>query len=835
MTAERWLEVESVAAAALEQPTDKRLAFLDETCGDDSALRTEVESLLAYEGAAEHFLPRFALEEAARMFADQSVSESSDWLIPGYDIADLIGAGAMGEVYRARDQRLDRDVAIKVFRRAAGHEHEAPRFEEEARAASALNHPNIVTIYGVGSQDDLAYIVMELVTGRRLRDLLADGTLPEARTLDIAVQLADGLAAAHAAGIVHRDLKPENVMVTDEGLVKILDFGIARRRQGSSVVPAQAARVSPGVLTGYGRIAGTIGYMAPEQSAGESVDYRADQFSLGAILDEMYRERLAVGSAAHVIERCLNPNREDRYASTRDLATDLRRIRDQSLHGRHRTEMTRRRAVMLGGAALVTAAAGTSAWQWLSALTRPRRLAVLPFTNAFQDVDAEYLCDGIADVLIRQLGRMPALTVSAWNTVVQLKGKPNDPQQVGQQLSVDEVLIGSVNVGGGRAQVQAELVDATTGARIWFEKFDRSDADVLAIQTDLAAAIIANGLHLKLTDDENRDLRQTLTADPAAYQLFLQAIHHFRLEQESAYRKARGLLEMAVQHDPTFALALLTLASTYSVMVIDGYEDPRAAWLESHAYVTRALDADPALPDAHAERATEAFFYKWDWATAQQEWNEALKSPRSDVQAELKTSYALQQWALGRSDEALRFARSARSTDPLSPMLAVREADFLAATKRFDGAVDRYKKVIHDRPDDPAAYFGLAEVHRSQGRIDDALDMFRRAFEVAGDDNVSGTVASLHGPAGLRELDRTLADRELADLTERAQSGAYVSPLDMARAYARLGKTEMTFTYLEQAFTHRSAGLVFLKVDRSWDDVRSDTRFSKAIQAVGLP
>jgi serine/threonine-protein kinase len=832
MTADRWLEVESVAAAALEQPTDKRIAFLDETCGDDSALRTEVESLLAYEGAAEHFLSRVALEEAARMFADQSASESAECLIPGYEISELLGAGGMGEVYRARDQRLDREVAIKVFPRAAGHEQPTPRFEEEARAASALNHPNIVTIYSVGNQDDLAYIVMELVSGRRLRDLLADGTLPEARILDLAVQLADGLAAAHAAGIVHRDLKPENIMVTDEGLVKILDFGIARRRQGSSVVPAQAVRVSPGVVTGYGRIAGTIGYMAPEQAAGESVDYRADQFSLGAILDEMNPERQAAGSLAHVIERCLNPNPEDRYASTRALASDLRRIRDQSLHGRHRTEMTRRRAVMLGSAALVTTAAGISAWRWLPALTRPRRLAVLPFTNALQDADAEYLCDGIADVLIRQLGRMPALTVSAWNTVVQLKGKPNDPRKVGQQLGVDEVLMGSVNIGGGRAQVQAELVDATTGTRIWGEEFKRSDADVLAIQTDLAGAIIADGLHLKLTDAENRDLRQTLTADPAAYRLFLQAIHHFRLEKEQDYLEARGLLEMAVERDPTFALALLTLASTYSVMAVDGYDDPRVVWPHSHAYVTRALAADPMLPDAHAERATEAFFYKWDWATAQQEWDEALKSPRN-VQAELLTSYALQQWALGRNDEALRSARAARSADRLSPMLAVREADVLATSGRFDAAADLYSKAIHDQPDATAAYFGLAEVHRSQGRIDDALDSFRRGFEAAGSD-ASHTLASLHGRAGLRELDRILAEGALASLMERVQAGKYASPLDWARAYARLGRTEMTFFHLEEAFTHRSAGLVLLKVDRAWDTVRSDPHFGAAVRRVGL-
>jgi TolB-like protein len=832
MTAERWLQVESVAVRALEQPADRRTAFLEESCGADSALRSEVESLLAYEGAADNFLPRPALDEAARIFAARSASDPVDWHIPGYAVSELLGAGGMGEVYRARDTRLDRDVAIKVLPAATGHQQATARFEEEARAASALNHPNIVTIYAVGNQEDLAYIVMELVAGRTLRALLAEGELPQARALDVAVQLAEGLASAHAAGIVHRDLKPENVMVTDEGLVKILDFGIASRRQREAAESDQPVRVSPGVSTRYGRIAGTVGYMAPEQAAGGSVDYRADQFSFGAILAEMNGDRQATGSLVDLIERCLSDNPEQRYETTRELAVALRGIRDRSLHDLHRTGLSRRRAIWLGGATIVATAGGIAGVRWLRGATAPRRLAVLSFTNSLHDEASQYLCDGIAEVLIRQLTPMPALAVIARSIVFNLRGRTDDPREVGRQLGVDEILTGSVERRGGRALVHVELVDANSGNRIWGDEFDRPEGDVLAIQEEIAAAIITAGLQLTLTGAESRQLRRSLTAEPEAYRLFLLGIHHFRLEGETNYRTAQHLLSQAVGRDAGFTLALLTLASTYSAMAVDGYMAPGVAWPQSHDYVTRVLEQDGTLADAHGERAVEAFMWRWDWATAQQEWNKALNSPRSGLQPEFLTAYALYQWALGHTAEALRFAHDARAADRLSPMLAIKEADLLVVTGQHDAAAALYTKVIEDNHGEQAAYFGLAEARRAQGRFDDAIDLWHRIY--AGDETLDEMFETARGVEGYNDLARALAERELVALTAREQSGAYASPLDIARAHARLGRSDDAFRYLKKAFDERSPGLVFLNVDRAWDNVRSELQFGAAVRRVGL-
>jgi len=832
MTADRWLEVESVAAAALEQPADRRIAFLDQTCGADSALRSEVESLLAYEGAAERFLPRPALEEAARMFADHSVSESAEWHIPGYQIAELLGAGGMGEVYRARDQRLDRDVAIKVFPLVAGYEQTTVRFEEEARAASALNHPNIVTIYAVGNQDDLAYIVMELVSGRRLRDLLAGGPLPQGRVLDIAVQLAEGLAAAHDAGIVHRDLKPENVMVTAEGLVKILDFGIAKRR-GVGPAAIQPLPVPRDGATRHTRVVGTVGYMAPEQAAGAPVDYRADQFSFGAMLEELTRDGPATGSLANVIERCLKERPEERYGRTRDLASALRDIRDQALRDLHRSGVDRRRAIWLGAAGLVTAATAIGTVRWLPRATAPRRLAVLRFANALDDNSSQYLCDGITEVLIRQLARIPAITVMSPDTVFRLQ-RTGDPREIGRQLSVDQVLIGSVARRAGRAAVQIRLVDTKTGNLIWEDEFTRGEGDVLGIQGDIAAAIMTAGLGLTLTEVDNLQLRRALTADPEAYRLFLQGIHHFRLDTESDYKNARRLLLQAIDRDPKFALALLTLGSTFSVMAVDGYAKPDEAWSQSHLYVTRALDQDPALPDAHGERAVEAFLYKRDWALAQQEWQAALNSPRGELQPEFLTAYAMYLWAIGRAADAIRFAHDARTADPLSTMLAVKEADLLAGTDQHDAAATLYMKVIQNDPKDTRAYFGLAEVRRAQRRFDEAIDLWRRAYAAAEDHSLDSEFEQARGVEGCNDLRHTLARRELEGLTARRQSGAYASPLDIARAYAQLGENDEVFRHLEMAFEDTSPGLAFLNVERVWDNVRLDPRFREMVKRVGL-
>ena len=860
MTSPLWPQVESICSAAMERDGCERGTFLDAACEGDERLRREVDSLLAYEYGARDFLERPALEHAAKI----SVGDGDlEWQIAGYQILSLLGAGGMGDVYRARDVRLEREVALKVLARPSTTRTSSDRFEEEARAASVLNHPNIVTIYGVGTDGDVAYIAMELVRGRTLRAQMADAAPSLTATLDVAVQLADALSAAHAAGLVHRDLKPENVMVTPEGLAKILDFGIAKRERGRAIAaPSEETSGMPAGATDNGAVLGTAGYMSPEQAMGAPVAHSSDQFSFGAILYELLcgrraferptkaatadaiiheapeplclRDPRAPTELRRVVERCLNKDPRLRYAGTRELAADLRRIRDEWHGGVRQSSMSRRRALWLASGAALTAAAGLTAWRIGPHVSARRRLAVLPFANPLNDDNAEYLCDGIVEVVIRQLARMPALSVTARSTVFQFKGKAGNAGEIGRRLNVDAVLSGAVTRRGGRALITAELIDVASGARLWGDVLDRPEADVLAIRDEIGAAIIGDGLRLPLTDADRRHMAGGLTSDPSAFQLFLRAVHQLRLETEDGYRGARELLIAAVARDSGFALGQLTLASTYSVMAVDGYEPPHTAWPQSRLAVNRALEQDPALPEAHAERASEAFFYRWDWATARQEWDAALQSRRGELQAEMLNDYVLQQWALGHHNEALRFAEAARAADPLSAMLAVREADLLATTRQTDAAASLYTQVIRDMPDDQRAYAGLAEVRRGQGRFDEAIAIWRRAAAAAHEDALDPVLAAARGADGYRTVERAFAEREIEMLRTRSISGAYLSPLDLARAYARLDERERAFGYLDAAFDERASGLVFLNVDRAWDKIRGDARFAAAIRRVGL-
>ncbi len=860
MTGDRWTRIDSLYHAALEREAGERDAFLAEACAGDVDLLREVRSLLAYEGASAKFLEQSALEEAAKDLAADGGPWRSEKDIAGYKVLSLLGAGGMGEVYRARDLRLEREVALKLLpKEIAGRPGFVDRFEEEARSASGLNHPNIVTIYGVGESDDVAYIAMELVQGRTLREILADGPLSVRATLDLAVQLADGLSAAHARGIVHRDLKPENVMVTPDGLVKVLDFGIAKTDHSRALSTAGEPDASNRAGTEAGTILGTIGYMSPEQAAGLPAGPASDQFSFGVILYEMLSGRRAferdgktatLAAIIHersadienlnpavplplraVLERCLEKEPASRFPNTPDLASELRRIREEETEN---LGWTRRRAVWAGGAAAVLAAAGFATWRLWPRSTGVRSLAVLPFANVLRDPEVDYLCDGIAQSLIRGISRLPSLAVRPHSAVANFREKGVDPREVGRKLAADAVVTGAVTRAAGRLRITAELVEVATGARLWSNSYDRAAGDALGAQNAIAAAIVDDGVRLRLNGEDRRQLRSP-TKDPAAYELYLRAIHLWSDETEAAYLDSRGLLRQALARDPGFALAYAALATTYSVMAIDGYERPATAWTEVSRNVRSALDWERELPDAHSEAASALFYFQWDWSGAEQEWDRALQSRGGGFVPDFLTSRALQRWALSRTDEALALARKARELDPLSPGFILKEADFLLQTGQLDPASRLYEGVIGTDPDDSRAYFGLAEVRRLQGRFDDAIDSLRRAHEAAGDRSLSDLLAAARGADGYRQIERATAKAELEALEHRLAEGTYASPLDFARAHARIGAGERALAYFEPAFQERSPGLVFLNVDRAWDSVRNDSRFQTAVRRVGLP
>jgi TolB-like protein len=790
-----------------------------------------------------------------------------------YEVVAPLGAGGMGEVWRARDPRLGRDVALKVLPdemvRDTGR---IARFRAEARAASALNHPNIVTVYDIGEDAGRTYLSMELLEGVNLRQLLDGGGLPLSKALQIATQIADGLAAAHARGIVHRDLKPENVILTTDNVVKILDFGLAKTSPLAGSKGENEATMSAAPSTEAGTLLGTVGYMSPEQASGNLVDFRSDQFSFGTILYELVTGRRAwrkptpaetlvaimredppllscaespiPARVRRVVGRCLAKSPDERYSATRDLARDVKYLADQTSDAVGPSDLgltveppprPRRRLAMPAVLGLLALAAllALGAALWIRQHRGPaaiESLAVLPFENGTRDPDSEYLSDGITESLIDQMSRVPALRVMARATVFRFKGS-TDPQEAGRKLGVGAVLMGRISRREGRLSISAELVDVATGVRLWADKYDRPFTDLLHVQ-DAIASEISDGLRLRLTEPEKRTLGRHGTENTEAYELFLKARYAATKDTEEGYLQARRLFLQAVEKDPGFARAQLGASDTYGLMAMDGYIPPAEAWAGVNEGARKALALDSGFSEARAALAVPRFFSDWDWAGAEREFREAGGEPgptRGRGQP-----FALLLWASGRIDEALAEAEKARRADPGNLSLMIDTADYLAKAGRLEDAIGRYRAAMELEPSDPRAFFGLAEILRRQGDVTGAIEALRRAYELSGEDDGVKALAEARTEKDYESAQVAVARVRLSDLRALAKE-RYVSPLDLARLEAQVGEKEKAFQHLEAAFVERSPGLVLLKVDTAWDRIRDDPRFAALVRKVGIP
>ena len=787
-----------------------------------------------------------------------------------YLIREPLGAGGMGEVYRARDEQLDRDVAVKVLPASTVDDPIArARLVREARSAAALNHPNICTVYQVGEANGQTYIAMELVEGETLSAKLTAGALALSDVIEFGRQLADGLVHAHDRGVIHRDLKSHNVIVTPDSRIKVLDFGLAKRSTDADYATATHLHVS---LTQPGTAVGTLSYMAPEQLRGESATIATDIWSLGVVLYEMTSGALPFDgqtpfelSAAilnnpprpfpgHVtpalraiLERCLEKDPRRRYASARDVRAALNGVRSGDAKDyagpvsaitlpipRLFTRIQRRHLVLGGMAAAMVVATGLGIWRpWRSGTNIPT-LAVLPFQNRAGDRDLEYLCEGIADSLIKQTAQLRTLRVSNLATVLSFRGQFADPQAVGRELGVQTVLAGGIASKGTGLLISARLVDVASGRELWSSSYEPEYAGLMGVQDQIANAIMNDGLRLRLSSEEQQRLVRHPTRDPDAYDLYLQARYLQRGATEEDYIASRELLERAVARDPNFALAHAALSGNYAMMVTDGLERPSLAWPQVNRYMTKALAIDKDLPEAHAFKHAVEFLFNWDWSAAASERELLLQFPVGDFDPQVLRAFAMEHWALGRPQEALQLARRTREMDPASPFLAMLEADYLLRLGQLDAAVALYERVIRQEKSNPNAYFGLAEARFRQGRFDEAIAVRRQAHELAGDEGLEPVLAAAKGQQGYLQIEQVWARLQLETLKSRAAT-SYVSPLDFARVYAQLGDKEAAFKYLEEAFNDRSPGLVFLKVDKAWDAVRGDPRFAAAVKRVNLP
>jgi TolB-like protein/tetratricopeptide (TPR) repeat protein len=780
----------------------------------------------------------------------------------------------MGEVWRARDPRLGRDVALKVLPdemvRDTGR---VARFRAEARAASALNHPNIVTVYDIGEDEGRTYLSMELLEGVNLRQLLDGGGLPLSKALQIAAQIAEGLAAAHARGIVHRDLKPENVILTTDNVVKILDFGLAKTSPLAGSHRNSEPTMSAAPATEAGTLLGTVGYMSPEQASGSLVDFRSDQFSFGTILYELVTGRRAWRKATpaeslvaimredppllssaespiparvcRVVGRCLAKSPEERYSATRDLARDVKYLAEQTSDAHGPSDLglavehparpaLRPRARTAAGVVALAAlvALGATLWvRWRGGPASIDSLAVLPFENGTHEPGSEYLSDGITESLIDQMSRVQALRVMARATVFRFRGF-SDPQEVGRKLGVGAVLAGKISRREDRLSISAELVEVATGARLWGETFDRSSSDLLRVQDEIASGISA-GLRLRLSEPEKRTLGEHGTENADVYELFLKARYFFYKDTEAGYLEARRLFLQAVEKDPRFAGALGWAAGTYGLMAVDGYAPPADAFARQAEGAREALAIRPGLPIARFELAAVRFWFDWDWEGAEQELHALLTEPGAASTIDFRVP-ALLQWSRGRTEEALAVMEKARRVDPGNLAYTITTADYLKKAGNLEKAAGLYRSVMEAEPSDPRALFGLAEVLRRQGDLTGGIVALRKAYQLTGEDDGVKALGAANTEKDYENAQVAAARARLRDL-EALTRERYVSSFDLARLESQVGEREKAFQHLEAAFVERSPGLVLLKVDTAWDRIRDDARFAALVRRVGIP
>ncbi len=784
-----------------------------------------------------------------------------------YEIVSAIGAGGMGEVYRARDSRLGREVAVKVLPASLSDDADRlRRFEQEARAASALNHPNILAIFDVGTHGEAPYVVSELLDGETLRERLTGASLAVRKATDYATQIAEGLAAAQEKGIVHRDLKPENLFVTKDGRIKILDFGLAKlTRPEVPSGPLTAAPTSP-AETEPGVVMGTVGYMSPEQVRGQPADHRSDIFAFGAILYEMLTGRRAFRGASpadtmsailkeepefaptrpdaspaleHIVRRCLEKSPQERFQSARDLAFALQETSSASAAPQSVSlPVPQSRSILwlgpLGLVVLLAALIAVNAGRLRERLfggsgpARIQSLAVLPLENLSRDPEQEYFADGMTEELIADLGKIRALRVISRTSAMRYKGTKKSLPEIARELNVDALVEGSALRSGDRVRITAQLIRAATDEHLWSESYERDLKDVLALQSEVARSI-AREIKIALTPQEQIRLAEARPVDPEAHQLFLKGRYYLVKNTQEGARKALEYFQQSIDRDPAYAAAYAQLANTYVLLGVTGIDvrPPRETMPRAKAAALKALELDDTLAEARAQLGRMRW-YDWDWPAAEKDFQRAI---------ELNPGYAAAHpWysnylcSLGRFDEAIAEAKRALELDPLFLVSNHVQAWPYHLSRRYDEAIERYRKTLEMDPNFPRTHLRLGEVYAAKGMYREAIAEYEKFSALGGGSTMA---LALIGNARALLGERHEALRVLEELTAESKR-RYVPSFHFAIVHAGLGDKDQAFAWLDRAYEERSQFLVDLKFEPILDPLRSDPRFADLVRRVGL-
>jgi eukaryotic-like serine/threonine-protein kinase len=794
--------------------------------------------------------------------------KAAGWrLAPGdvighYRVVSPIGSGGMAQVYLAEDVRLGRQLALKVLsQRATGDDERLRRFETEARAVSALNHPNILTIYDVGRVEGTEFLATEYIEGVTLRSLINRGPLDVRDALNISIQIAQAIGAAHEAGVIHRDLKPENVMVRPDGYVKVLDFGLAKLTAQPSFwtdgnAPTQLVETRDGVILG------TFRYMAPEQARGADLDARADLFSLGVLIYEMLAghppfvgataaeaigalifkepERLARADVSESLQRvvmtALHKERDERYQSSAEFLHDLRE------HARLDTQSAESGSTP---ASTLPTSSHASAERPSSDRFQPRllpkaavgrrrgrrviaSLAVLPFVNPSRDEDLEYFSDGLTESLINTLSQLPRLRVMARSTVFRYKNQSVDVPAIGQRLGVQAVLLGRVERHGEDFVVGVELVDVGDGSQLWGARFSRRPSDVFALQAELSRDL-ADALRIRVTGDERRRLAKRHTASAEAYQLYLRGRYLLNHRTIDSLRQARALFERAIEQDPLYALAHAGLADCCSLTAVSMRGPSSSEVIErGRTAASRALALDPGLADAHASLAFIKFRFEWDWAGAEEEFTRALELNPGHAPA--RQWYAMFLASRRRFASALVEMTGAMEHDPLSLVIQSGIGRILHFAGRVDEAISQYVNVLETNPEFAQARIDLALCWMARGDIWAARASLASAE--AGLGQVS-TILLLRAVCDVREGRIDDARKAFDELHARYHRGVAGAD-DLAMLAAVLGDSDVALSWLTEACAQRSPFLGYVDVEPAMAPLLADERCRALLERYGF-
>ncbi len=888
MADDGWQKVREIFDSALGRKPEERRKFVREACAGDEILLAEVESLLSSLDSADSFMEAPAVAEVAEAFGSDGHKLDKGQCLRHYEIIEQVGSGGMGEVYLAKDKTLDRQVAIKVLNQEfSQHDANLQRFIHEAKAASALNHPNILTIYEFGEAENAHFIVSEFIEGETLREVIRESRLGFSEILDISIQVAAALSAAHKAHLIHRDIKPENIMIRPDGYVKILDFGLAKLIQPKQAILGLEVDTARQNETAKGVIMGTVNYMSPEQAKGERVDERTDSFSFGVLIYEMLTGRTPFSGDSisetfanlikteppplsqfasnvpdelqRVVSKTLRKDKAERYQTMNAVLTDLRHLREnmtleekleravpptggdavlwtatgqvnkETAETQHIPYQRISRQNPLVIAALVASLVGVLAFGYwfyanrFSSRNQIESIAVLPFQNSSGDVNLDYLSDGLSESIIDRLSGLPQLKVIARNSSFKFRGQ-DDWQQAATAMGVRAIVTGRIMLDGNSLTVRVELVDVRENRQLWSQQYIRQLTDAPVVQEEITQTI-SEKLSLNLSGAQMQQIAQYKTVNPQAFEFALKGrFYSFKGGAEN-WKQAVEYFEQAIATDPNYAPAYAGLFWAYRNLLTRGVLNAQEFGPKAAAAARKALELDPNLADANLALA---YMRRdaWNWPEAETSYKRAIELGPNLAPA--RGAYSAYLSVLGRHAEAIPEATRAADLDPFSPFFKTNAGFVLFLARRYDEAIETLQKTLELDRNHSNAHLILGLVYTEKGMFAEAIAAHEEAVRI---DKISPNLRIAVGTAYARSGNREQAQKIFNQLRE---SQSNIPPTDLAVFYAAMGERDLAFASLEQAFAAHDSQLQYLGTGPAYDSLRDDPRFDDLARRVGL-